>query len=93
MKKTEDPNFPVCLCVMWGNDDVIVDLEVKPEIWKKIRAGEQICLQGKGYSYEGEKFQDYWVFNSFWDGSLSVSYDGGGEGFRGDYEGAIESQF
>lgn len=58
MKKTEDPNFPVCLCVMWGNDDVIVDLEVKPEIWKKIRAGEQICLQGKGYSYEGEKFQD-----------------------------------
>jgi hypothetical protein len=83
-------NGSVKLCVSWGNEDVVVELSVSADVWQKIRSGEQLVLKGRGYSYEGKRLQDTWEFNRDHEGSLTVSYGGGGDGYIGDWESAIQ---
>jgi hypothetical protein len=71
------------LRVVWGNDDVIVELTVTKSQWARIKNGDDVRINGKGYWYEGERFQDTWYFSGGLDGELRVCYDDGGEGFIG----------
>ena len=73
---------PIRLTVSWGND-VAVDLTIfSAAQWKKIADGHAVTINGKGYFYEGERFQDIWHFSGGLDGELRVSYDEG-DGFVG----------
>ena len=63
------------LTVSWDDDGVEVDLEVPPHTWARIVSGEKATLPGKGYSYEGEWFQDHWHFSGGLDGDLEVTYE------------------
>jgi hypothetical protein len=77
----------VRLRVSWANGDVILNLAVSPKNWSKIVRRERVVVEGKGYHYEGEFFQDEWCFSGGLDGDLRVSYsslDGEtGDGFVG----------
>jgi hypothetical protein len=58
-------------------------LVLGPRNWRKVRDGKACGFSGLGYYYEGDKFNDYWIFNSKYSGELSVIYDDGGEGYYG----------
>lgn len=75
------------LSVSWG-DGVVVELKLSGTQWTKIQAGERVAITGSGYSYEGERFQDVWYFNTDSLGSLRVSYDEA-DGFVGDIKDAL----
>jgi hypothetical protein len=72
---------PIRLSVSWGND-VGVDLTISAGQWKQISDGHSVTINGKGYFYEGERFQDVWNFAGGLDGELRVSY-GDADGFVG----------
>jgi hypothetical protein len=72
---------PIRLSVSWGND-VGVNLTISAAQWKKISDGHSVTINGKGYFYEGERFQDVWNFAGGLDGELRVSY-GDADGFVG----------
>jgi hypothetical protein len=70
------------ISVSWGYE--LHELTLKPKQWAKVMAGEGLSVDGPGYGYEGEWFQDYWTFDSGLDGDLVVSYgDDGGTGWIG----------
>jgi hypothetical protein len=46
--------------VEWGYE--VHSITVSPSDWDLIKAGKEICIDGKGYWYEGEFFSDYWHF-------------------------------
>jgi hypothetical protein len=69
--------------VTWGSGDVCVELPVTQSQWEEIKRGDDVTVRGKGYWYEGERFQDTWYFSGGLDGELRVGYDDGGEGFIG----------
>ena len=61
--------------VAWGGGDVVVELDVDVTDWLEIVCGEEITLDGEGYSYDGEPFQDRWHFSGGLEGDLRVTYD------------------
>lgn len=61
--------------VAWGGGDVVVDLNVNITEWLEIACGEEITLDGQGYSYDGERFLDTWHFSGGLEGDLTVTYD------------------
>jgi hypothetical protein len=71
----------VRISVYWPDDwkSVILDQEE----YRSILAGQSLELEGEGYSYEGEDFQDYWFFAGGLEGNVIVTYDDGGVGFEG----------
>ena len=73
--------------VDWGYD-VEVTITLTPRNWARVKAGKPVGIRGKGYYYEGEFFRDYWNFDGGLEGSLVVTYTGGGEGYSGPLSGA-----
>lgn len=78
------------LSVSWGSGgEVEVELLVSKRNWSKIIRGEKVTIRGRGYSYDGEFFWDYWDFSGGVDGELIVRYgcpkdgDYSGQGFIG----------
>jgi len=70
----------VKITVRWGNE-VETSVHLTPRNWAKVKAGKPLQVHGKGYWYEGERFQDYWNFSG---GTLVVTYgDEGAGGFDG----------
>lgn len=72
---------PVEITVIWNDEQHTLQIPI--EVWKQIEAGESINLEGDGYRYEGETYQDVWSFNQSEKGILMVEYDDGGVGFEG----------
>jgi hypothetical protein len=71
----------VVLSVYWP--DEWKSIEIDSSEWRKILRGKPYSDLGKGYSYDGINFQDYWEFNEEFNGSCTVTYDDGGVGFEG----------
>lgn len=69
------------LSVYWP--DAWKSIEIDSLEWRKILRGKPYSDIGKGYSYDGIKFQDYWEFNEEFKGSCKVIFDDGGVGFEG----------
>lgn len=70
------------ITVEWGYELHSITLTARN--WARVKAGKPLTIRGKGYSYEGQFFWDYWYFDGGMDGSLRVTYgDEGGEGFSG----------
>jgi hypothetical protein len=70
------------ISVYWGDDWHSIALT--PSKWAKVKGGKPLLIRGRGYSYEGEFFQDTWDFGGGLDGELTVWYgDDGGQGFVG----------
>lgn len=49
------------ITAVWGYDGHW--LELTPEEWYAIRCGEEVFIDGPGYTYEGHDFNDTWIFN------------------------------
>ena len=61
--------------------------------WRKIHLAKDVTVRGPGYSYEGERFQEYWTFTEGLYGQLAVWTKDGGSCFQGDLqETEIEEQ-
>ena len=67
------------LYATWGSgaeDDGVGEIEVQLVIskrnWSKILRGDTISLRGRGYSYEGDFFWDYWRFSGGLDGEVTI---------------------
>ncbi|MHA8090432.1 hypothetical protein U8593_09035 [Aquirufa antheringensis] len=71
----------VILSVYWP--DEWKSIEIDSSEWRKIKLGKAYSDFGKGFRYEGVKFNDFWEFNNESKGSIVVSYDDGGVGFEG----------
>lgn len=71
------------ITVWWGNDDVEATIRFTPPNWSKVKAGKPLHIRGKGYWYEGERYQDWWNFAGGTDGELLVEYGDGAVGFDG----------
>ena len=69
------------ISVYWEADWKSIVLSLKQ--WQQIQSGQELRISGKGYSYEGERFQDDWHFNHDGPGTLIVWYDDGGVGWDG----------
>jgi hypothetical protein len=64
------------ITVRWGRgDEVEASIHLTPRNWAKVKAGKPLRIRGKGYWYEGERYQDYWHFGGGIDGELLVQYD------------------
>jgi hypothetical protein len=75
-------NVGATITVTWGYGPHTLRLSVRD--WHLVRSGASIKIQGEGYYYEGEFFQDYWYFSSGLNGPLVVEYGkDGGTGFVG----------
>ncbi len=75
-------NVGAVITVEWGYESHSIQLS--PRDWSKVKGGDGLGIEGAGYFYEGEFFQDYWDFDGGLDGRLEVSYgDDGGCGFDG----------
>ncbi len=59
----------------WGGGDVVVELDINIADWLEIVCSEEVTLDGEGYSYYGEPFQDRWHFSGGLEGDLQVTYD------------------
>ena len=76
------------LRVQWGSE--IHELEVTQTEWEDICAGKKLRIDGPGYYYDGEHFQDTWLFNSHPVDTLIVEYgEDGAQGFVGTIDDAI----
>jgi hypothetical protein len=67
---------------IWGYEMHEFDLTL--DQWIRVLKGEQWSAE-KRYSYEGQRFTGDWSFDGL--GSLSVGYDGGGQGWEGNLSG------
>jgi hypothetical protein len=76
------------LTVFWGGGAISVSLRLSEKDWSRIKLGKRMDRKGRGYRYEGERFQDHWYFNFERPGSLRVTYDGDGDGFVGSIDDA-----
>ena len=78
------------LVATWGDGEVIVALNLNKDQWDRIVRGEDVEIQGSGYSYDGDWLQDIWDFNSglygtdliVWYGQPSIG-DFSGQGYIG----------
>lgn len=73
MKTQSEDSVGIAFAVSWGYD-VDVELIVSPRTWSLIKRGHLVTRRGSGYHYEGDYYQDIWVFNGGLDGTLRVSY-------------------
>ena len=81
----------VTLRVEWGYE--CHDHTVPARVWKQIVAGKHISRRGEPYHYEGDRFSCWWEFNGREGaGSLIVSYSGGGDGYVGTWEDALNEE-
>lgn len=71
------PGHAATITVEWGYESHQVTLT--PEQWTAVMAGDAMCIDGPGYDYESQHFQDRWHFSGGYLGSLLVTYgtDGG----------------
>ena len=69
------------ISVSWSYEQHSITLTARN--WRRILSGKSLHIRGKGYSYEGEFFWDYWNFDGNLEGPLTVTYGGGGVGFNG----------
>jgi hypothetical protein len=58
-----------------GGGDVVVELDVNITDWLEIIGCEEVTLDGQGYFYDGEPFQDRWHFSGGLEGDLRVTYE------------------
>ena len=84
--KADEPSkghLAASITVEWGNN-VEVSLTLSQQNWAKIKSGKPFSIRGKGYFYEGKRYQDYWSFGGGLEGSLIVVYgEDSGVGFDG----------
>ncbi|MEY4459003.1 MAG: hypothetical protein RIT38_208 [Bacteroidota bacterium] len=71
----------VILSVYWP--DEWKSVEIDSSEWRKILRGKPYSDFGKGFRYDGVKFNDFWEFNNEIKGSCMVTYDEGCVGFEG----------
>ncbi len=71
----------VILSVYWP--DEWKSVEIDSSEWRKILRGKPYSDFGKGFRYDGVKFNDFWQFNNEIKGSCMVTYDEGCVGFEG----------
>lgn len=69
----------VTIGVMWGYD--MHELHLPFERWIRILGGEAWTIQ-EPYWHEGQRFTGCWAFNGH--GSLEVTYEDGGVGWKGE---------
>lgn len=57
----------------------LLELNLTPRNWSKIKSGKPLRIRGKGFRFEGPFYWDCWSFGGGVDGSLYVGYgnDGG----------------
>lgn len=72
--------------VEWGYESHV--LQITHEDWEEIKSGDQVTIEGQGYTYEGVDFVDYWQFDGGIGCELRVTYvcdadEGEGEGYIG----------
>ena len=91
-----DKSPKVFLWVEWGYE--IHRLKVDADDWDKITAGKKVILEGERYSYDGDRFDCTWHFNSGKKGSLTVGYIkangdwmSAGDGYCGTWNEAYEN--
>ncbi len=92
-------NAPIAarLSVDWAYE--LHDLDLSPPVWQTICRGHPVTVRGPGYWYEGQQFEDEWVFSGGRAGKLRVLYwDAGGdwdgaEGFEGSLSGVSLEEF
>lgn len=78
--------------VDYGYD--VHEVEFSKRTYNRIVTGKIVTLRGSGFSWEGERDQDFWAFNFREQGSLDVYTGNGGEifaGHLGDGEVFVES--
>ena len=80
-KEVEMSKSRATIAVSWGYEQHSITLTARN--WRRILSGKSLHIRGKGYSYEGEFFWDYWNFDGNLEGPLTVTYGGGGVGFNG----------
>jgi hypothetical protein len=79
------------ITVEWGYEEHSIRLS--PEDWAAVKSGKPLSLDGDGYDYEGEFFEDTWTFEGGLSGALVVTYgDDGAVGFDGVLEDATISE-
>ena len=78
------------LKVSWGGGEIVVSVTPSAAAWENIDAGSIVKIQGEGYFYDGEEFQDTWYFNSDGPGTLRVCYDDA-DGFVGNLSDALDN--
>ncbi len=71
----------VILSVYWP--DEWKKIELYSSDWRKIQKGKHFTCSGKGFSYEGLKYNDFWEFNNKFKGSCIVTYGDSCVGFEG----------
>lgn len=72
------------ITITYGYD--VHSLEIEKRIYSQILKGEEVELDGQGFSIEGKVVQDFWRFGS---GTLNVYCDDGFEVFDGNLSDAI----
>jgi len=78
---TKHQNGRVLLTVNYGYD--IHSVEVPASTWLQIQGGEEVTIEGQGFSVEGEFSQDEWAFNVRERNSLQVTAEGARDIFDG----------
>jgi hypothetical protein len=66
------PGHAATIMVEWGYETHSVTLT--PTQWESVMSGHSLGVEGPGYFYDGEHFQDYWSFAGGYRGTLEVSY-------------------
>lgn len=73
------------LVATWGDGEVVVELSLDKDQWDRIARGDRVEINGEGYWYDGDEFQDIWEFNSGqYDAELIIRY---GQPSIGDFSG------
>lgn len=93
-RQDNGPSAGAKLSVEWGYE--VHSLTIGARDWARIKAGEELSLQGEEYAYDGEMFKCGWHFNGDGPGSLIVNYCpvGGnawntGDGYVGTWKSAL----
>ncbi|ESQ73722.1 hypothetical protein [Asticcacaulis sp. AC402] len=99
LKPRSSPIHIARFCVSWADGDVSVELHVAKLNYGRLQRGEKVSIRGKGYTYEGDFFWDYWNFEAGLQGELTVNYgspkdgDYSGEGWIGRAISALDPNF
>ena len=67
---------------VWGCDQ-LAEIILTPRNWSRVKNGKELNIRGKGIYIDGEKYWDYWSFNSQNKESLVIFYEGMGGFFEG----------
>jgi hypothetical protein len=71
------PGHGATITVEWGYEPH--EVTITPEEWAAVMSGDAMTIDGAGYVYENQHFQDRWHFSGGYHGNLLVTYgeDGG----------------